>query len=131
MPPINSLEAVFRITEHALEILGLDRIYAGQAYPGLKGWNKMLELAGYFPEGIEQESFIKGSMKMNSVRISINRKRYDMIRLDSGKYWSGMLTITRQLKSLGSRDSLAEKLSDFICDLHSSALQTMLDETKM
>ena len=51
-----SLESVALITEHAFEVMRLDRIYARQSR-FLESWQRRMELLGYRVEGIHKSDF--------------------------------------------------------------------------
>ena len=61
LPGLVSLEAVALLTEHGFTQVGLQRIYGSQAFPGLKGWNKLLELIAYQTDGIHRNDFRRGN----------------------------------------------------------------------
>lgn len=85
-----ALEAWARMTAHGFDILGMDRIYANQAYPGLKKFNKKLELLGFRTEGIIRNGFVKGRTVTDSVIISCMHDNYREIKeLRGGQYWMG------------------------------------------
>ena len=86
-----ALEAMARMTEHGFETLGLDRIWAGQAYPGLKKWTKHLELLGYRTEAVLRKAAVKGRMISDSVMISCLVGNYISIKkLRRGHFWLGV-----------------------------------------
>ena len=109
-----ALEAMARMTEHAFETLGLDRLYAGQAYPGLKKWTKHLELLGYRTEAVMRKAFSKGRMVTDVVMISCLYETYQEIKnLRNGHYWLGKTSIEKLLNNMPA-DGLAERLDSII-----------------
>jgi RimJ/RimL family protein N-acetyltransferase len=68
-----ALEAMARMTEHGFNAMGLRRVWAGQAYPGLRAWGQRLETLGYRPEAIIREGFVKGHTISDSVYISTTK----------------------------------------------------------
>ena len=74
--PFSPLEAMALITQHGFDELGLNRIYAGQAYPNLRSWNKMLELIGFRSEGILRDAFVRGHKVGDIVSISCLYKNF-------------------------------------------------------
>lgn len=111
-----ALESMARLTEHGFELLGLQRIYAGQVYPGLKGWNKRLELLGYKSEGINRKAFVKGNNVYDTVTIACLREDYlNIKKLRKGKYWLGKQKMQKLIDALPKK-GFAEILDNLILD---------------
>lgn len=111
-----ALEAMARVTEHGFERMGLERIWAGQAFPGLATWNRMLELLGYRTEGVLRKGFIKGRNVSDSVLISCLFEDYVQIKeLRDGHYWLGNAIMYRLVKAL-PKEGFADILSRLIED---------------
>ena len=92
-----ALEAMSLMTVHGFETMGLDRIWAGQAYPGLNKWTKHLELLGYRTEAIMRKASVKGRMISDSVIISCLFENYKTIKkLRCNHFWLG----AKQMKML-------------------------------
>jgi RimJ/RimL family protein N-acetyltransferase len=109
-----ALESMARVTEHGFEKLGLERIWAGQAFPGLARWNKMLELLGYRSEGIQRRGFNKGREAMDSAIISCLYETYAQIKkLRDGAFWHGNSAMFELIKHL-PKEGFAEQLDRFL-----------------
>lgn|GEM_PF-604159 len=107
--PLASLEAMALITEHGFEQVGLQRIFAGQAYPRLSSWNKMLELIGYKTEGIIRQSFVRGQTTEHTVAIACHYSFYSRIREFRGSLW-GSKSVIKALIKRRPKNSQAEKI---------------------
>ncbi|WP_233032569.1 GNAT family N-acetyltransferase [Helicobacter kayseriensis] len=83
--PLEALEAVARITEHAFVKLGMERIEAGQ-HIKLIPWSHRMSLIGYRLEGIFKNSFIKGIEKADTIRITAHLSDYQKIIASRGGY---------------------------------------------
>ncbi len=108
-PPMMALEAMALLTEHAMDQLGLHRVYAGQAYPGLVGWNKLLELIGYKTDGIHRKAFRRAHHFSDVAHISITWDDYKALVDHRGCLWPDSKTIKILLKKQ-PRVSFAEQL---------------------
>ena len=121
-----ALEAMALVTEHAFLRMGLDRVWAGQAFPGLKGWNERLEWLGYRTEGVLRHGFAKGRHVTSSVMISCLYDDYArLVALRDGKYWPGcesMLALIRSRPETG----LASRLAKAIEAEHETYLDELL-----
>jgi len=113
-PNLHALEAMSRMTEHGFEALRLERIWAGQAFPGLAKWNQKLELIGCRTEGISRETFIKGRSLTSATQISCLLQHYDQLKqLRQGQFWLGedkMMELTRTLPKIGFAELLDQKM---------------------
>jgi len=95
-----ALEAMARVAEHGFEMLGMERIWAGQSFPALSKWNKHLELIGYRSEGILKNAFVKGRMVSDMVMLTCHYENYAKIKeVRGGEFWPG----TDKMKSLIAR----------------------------
>jgi len=103
-----SLEAMSRVTRHAFEIMGLDRVWAGQPFPAHRGFNHALELLGFRTEGYLRHASAKGRFITGGVIISCLYEDYaELLEVRGGEFWPGndhMLQLIRKLpkKSLAS-----------------------------
>ncbi|MDY7034799.1 MAG: GNAT family protein [Thermodesulfobacteriota bacterium] len=96
-----ALESMARVGEHGFEKIGLERIYAGQAFPALKKWNQRLELLGYRSEGIGRRAFIKGRWISDTVSLACIYEDYLRLKeLRKGKYWPGEKKMEELIKAL-------------------------------
>ena len=126
LPGLISLEAVALLTEHGFTQVGLQkRIYGSQAYPGLKGWNKLLELIAYQTDGILRNNFRRGNSLSNTVHISCLYEDYLSIIKKRKFFWPG----TKVIKSLIRKqptESYAEKLDKLILKLKKNIFHLFL-----
>jgi RimJ/RimL family protein N-acetyltransferase len=111
-----ALEAMALVTRHGFEVMGLNRIWAGQAYPGLASWNRMLEVLGYRTEGVLRDAFARGHRYHDTVMISCLYRRYQQICASRGSLWPGVDAIKQVIKAL-PRIGFAEKLDKAIREL--------------
>lgn len=119
--PLAPLEAMSLLTEHAFQRLGLERIYAGQSYPGLLSWTKQLEVIGYKTEGLKRNSFKHGMLESDGIMISIVKKNYlEFISQRNGSLWPGEKVAREIIKRLRKEPSIAEDLHDFILQSYKS-----------
>lgn len=117
---LSSLEAMALISAHGMDQLGLNRIWAGQVYPGLAGWNKLLEVIGYKAEGIHRQAFLRGHQYSDLVHIALNYEDYCKIVDKRGLLWPGIKEIKRVLRKQPAR-SFSDKLNtqiDSLADEH-------------
>jgi len=115
-PNLHALEAMSHMTEHGFEALRLDRIWAGQAYPGLAKWNQKLELIGFQTEGITRDTFIKGRKVTPATQISCLLQDFDRIKeLRKGKFWLGkdaMMALVKALPKEGYAELLDQNMKN-------------------
>lgn len=111
-----ALEAMSLITEHAFKYLGVLRVYAGQAYPLLKNWNKSLELIGYKTEGFKYSSFHKGCKVHDVVLISCHHKDYVKLKKLRGSLW-GSQKVIKKITSKQPKKGFADIIHKNIKDL--------------
>lgn len=91
---LQALEALSRLTTHGFETMGLDRIWAGQAYPGLGKWGTQMELLGYRAEGVLREGSVKGRSVQDVVMMSCLHKNYRRLcEQRGGQLWAGETTM--------------------------------------
>ena len=83
------LEAMALVTRHGFEVMGLNRIWAGQVFPGLSAWNRLLEAIGYRTEGILRDAFKRGHRRDNTAVISCLYDNYQAICVRRGALWPG------------------------------------------
>lgn len=98
--PLQALEAVARITEHAFTKIGIKRIHASQ-HINLIPWSHRMSLMGYRVEGIERGSFIKGNEIADAIRIACHHEDYERIIASRG----GGYGIVRKKCLSGSKHS--------------------------
>ena len=111
IPGLAALEAVAMISEHGFKELGLNRIYGGQSYPGLKSWNKLLEIIGYQVDGIERKAIRRGNNYYDKLEISLLYEDYLKLVKHRGGLWPSVAEVHKILKKQPSI-SFAEKLDN-------------------
>ena len=110
--PLEALEAVSRMTEHAFLKLGMQRIVAGQ-HIGLIPWSHRMSLLGYRIEGIEREAFVKGMEIADVIKIACNYKDYQKIIANRGGcLWDTQEKMLQRIKQL-PKISIHKKLQEF------------------
>ncbi len=110
--PLASLEAMAIMTTHGFDVMGLERIEAGQAYPGLAKWNQMLELVGYRAEGIERNKFRRGRQVHDVVHLACLVQTYDRLTAArGGALWPGADAALALIRDLPKR-SFTEVLDE-------------------
>ena len=112
MSAMASLEAMALISEHGFDLLGLERIYAGQAYPSLLGWNKLLEVIGFKTEGISRKSFKRGHRVSDILNIACSYEDYILLKDIRGSLW-GNLSIIKKVLRNQPKDSFAQKIESY------------------
>ncbi|WP_305862901.1 GNAT family N-acetyltransferase [Helicobacter cholecystus] len=110
--PLEPLEAVSLITEHAFIKLGLKRIIAAQ-HIGLIPWSHRMSLLGYRLEGIEKNGFIKGMEIVDVLKIVCHYEDYqNIIKARGGSLWDSQEKMLQRVKSLPKR-TIHQELQDF------------------
>ena len=95
-----SLEAKCRLTEHAFEKLGMQRIESGQAVD-LKEWQRIQTLFGYRVEGIKRNYFRKGQYVADCVVTSCIFEDYLRLKKKrGGNLWPGKNKLFKMIKKL-------------------------------
>jgi RimJ/RimL family protein N-acetyltransferase len=108
--PFASLEAMALITRHAFDVMGLRRVEAGQAYPALLRWTRLLELLGYRAEGFKRESFARGREVSDVVVLGCLYETYRRLADErDGAFWPGSSKVSKLMLEL-PRPSFAELL---------------------
>lgn len=110
--PLESLEAVSLITEHAFLKLGLKRIVAAQ-HIGLISWSHRMSLLGYRLEGIERKSFVKGIEVVDTLKIACCYEDYQKItEVRNGNLWDSQEKMLKRVRTL-PKQSMHTMLQDF------------------
>lgn len=104
------LEAKARLTEHAFEVLGLERIWTEQPV-ALEFWQRYQVLLGYRPDGVLRQAFRRGHETQDLVATSILHADYEQLRTRrGGAYWPGKKRLLELMRSVPNR-SLVEDVS--------------------
>jgi len=113
------LEALSLGTEHAFLRLGMERVWAGHAFPGLVSWIQKTEILGYKTEGVSIDGFRHGIFLSDAVRTSIVKKRFLSLYESRGySLWPGEDKARKMIAELKKNESLAEKISTAIRSMH-------------
>jgi RimJ/RimL family protein N-acetyltransferase len=107
------LEAMALVTRHGFEVMGLNRIWAGQVFPGLAAWNRMLEAIGYRTEGILRDAYKRGHRCEDAAVISCLHANYQAICERRGALWPGTKAMRDIMKTL-PKVGFAQKVDDAI-----------------
>jgi len=127
--PFAAVEAMALMVTHAFERLGVTRVFAGQAYPELKSWNEVIEVIGFFPEGIVSNGFKHGNHVSNAIKIAIYKDEYDKIKKQrAGTIWPGSDQIGAMVEGV-RRDPSHAKVLLAISTIRLNALQHLLGST--
>tara|TARA_B110000879_G_scaffold56665_1_gene79920 strand:- start:119 stop:877 length:759 start_codon:yes stop_codon:yes gene_type:complete len=116
MKGMSSLESMALIAEHGFKVMGLERIYAGQPYPNLLRWNKLMEVIGFKTEGITRNTFKRGHDVSDIVLIACNYKDYLILRDIRGSLWGDLSLIKKALKDQ-PKLSVAEKINEAMLEI--------------
>jgi len=100
------LESMALITAHAFELLGMQRVNAGQ-HIKLAGWQNRLELIGYQLEGLHINGFVEGNKSDDGVSIAASRDSYEYLASRrEGSLWDNYENMRRRVKSLPNKTYL-------------------------
>lgn len=108
-----ALEAKCRMTEHAFEKIGVERINSGQVIDLIK-WQKWQVLFGYQIEGILRKKFRKGNKAYDLMMSSCLLKDYMKIKeIRNGSFWPGKSKIFELLKML-PEESMIDRMQTWL-----------------
>lgn len=114
MAPYISIEAMALITEHAFEMLGVNRIAFGQ-HLGLRGFQQRLELLGYKIEGLHHKKFTKGREVSDSIIVACLYEDFLEITRNRGKLWDSLDLMKTRFKKLPK-----QAFVDLLCEFHNN-----------
>jgi hypothetical protein len=113
------LEALALGTEHAFLRLGLEKVWAGHAFPGLMKWIQKTEIIGYKTDGVLPNEFRHGINVSDTVRTSITKKLFlSLYHKRGNSLWPGEDKVKKMLAKLKNSQPLAEKVSQTIKSIH-------------
>lgn len=113
------LEAMAICTQHAFVRLGVECVWAGQAYTGLIRWIQKLELLGYQVNGIFPDEFRHGLVISDGVRTSITKQRFlSLYGRRGNSLWPGEEMMRKMIAGLRNAEPLVEKISSIVKSLH-------------
>ena len=110
--PYLALESVARMTVHAFDTMGLNRINSSQ-HEDLGGWQQRKELLGYRFEGIRRNKFIKGREVADIIMSSLVYEDYLKILKNREEYWDSLEKMKKRIKKLPQKKFL-DKYNEFI-----------------
>lgn len=113
--PLEALEAVARVTEHAFLKMGLKRIIAGQ-HIRLIPWSHRMSVIGYRLEGIFKNGFVKGNEVVDAIRIAAHFEDYQRIAsVRGGSLWDSQDKMLQRVRSL-PKQPIHKKLQAFFAE---------------
>lgn len=117
--PYAALEAMALSTEHAFTRFGLNRVWAGQSYPGLKKWSQNLQLIGFKTEGVIREGFVHGINVTDAIDISVTKKDFlALVERRDGRLWAGEKKMRHMALKLRKNEPLADTVSALLLAAH-------------
>jgi RimJ/RimL family protein N-acetyltransferase len=112
--PLASLESMAIMTQHGFDVMGLNRIDAGQAFPELVRWNRLLEILGYRAEGFKKQAFVRGHDTSDVVILACLYDNYRQLKVTrNGRLWPGTSEAQRLIRALPKK-AFAELLHENI-----------------
>ena len=107
------MEAKARLTQHAFDTVGVERINSGQV-DKLDRWQKWQILFGYQIEGILRNQFIKGNMSYDAYISSCLEEDYrKIIDKREGVLWPGKSNLLDMMRAIPSK-TLIDEFSDWL-----------------
>ena len=124
--PLAPLEALAMCTQHAFERFGMNTVWAGHAYPGLKKWIQKTEAVGYKPYGVMPNGFKHGMTINDAAKTSITRETFkELTERRDGYLWPGEHRAKKLIDALRAKASLAERVHDSVKSLHEEHAQML------
>jgi RimJ/RimL family protein N-acetyltransferase len=109
--PLAALEAMALCSQHAFNQFGVERLWAGQSFPGLESWVRRLEILGYRTEGYFKNSFRKGSKSSDTVQTALSYETFARLtECRSGDLWPTERVALRMIEELKRLPSLASQV---------------------
>ena len=110
-----ALETKSRLTEHAFDTLGVERINSSQVVDLIR-WQRWQILFGYQIEGVQRKKFRKGHRAHDVLISSCLLEDYRRLKeLREGELWPGKRALFEQMKTLPT-PSLLDELRQWIAD---------------
>ncbi len=122
-----ALEAMALMTDHAFQVMGLERLWASQPYPPHAGFNASLETIGYWADGIIRNSFRKGQQLCHATMSSCLLSDYEILVKRRGALWPGYDKIMALLLARRQK-GLAARIDTLIADERALLQQAMADD---
>lgn len=109
--PLAALEAMALTIEHAFKRFGVNRVWAGQAYPGLKKWAKRLEILGLRCEGFSRSGFRHGCKITDAVSLGMTFEDFKvLIGRRNNRLWPGSDRVSSLLKEINRVPALVDNM---------------------
>ena len=105
-----ALEALSLVVEHAFTRLGMEVVWSGHAYPGLKNWIIKTGLLGFRINGLLPREFVHGTFVSDAVRTSITKHKFDKLIKKRGQLWPGQKVIRKLVDSIKDNKDFFEKI---------------------
>jgi RimJ/RimL family protein N-acetyltransferase len=106
--PLAALEAIATLTQFGFEKINLNKIKAGQVYPGLQKWTGKMLVLGYSIYGYEIGGDGNDLSSEDVVLIYINKKHFlDIKKLRGNSFWGGTQYMSKLLE-----DNLEQKIEE-------------------
>ena len=119
------MEAKARLTQHAFDVVGVERINSGQV-DRLDRWQKLQILFGYQIEGIFRNKFIKGGCSYDVYMSSCLVKDYrKIINRRDGILWPGKSELLDMMRAI-PRHTLIDEFSEWMPKKQSQYWSTVL-----
>ena len=114
--PLASLEAMALTIEHAFRRMGVRRVWAGQAYPGLQKWAKRLEILGLRCEGFSHSGFRHGDYVSDAINLGMTYEDFEALtRQRNNRLWPGAVVALAILKEMKKFPALADVMHNEFC----------------
>ncbi len=109
-----AMEAKCRMTEHAFETVGMERINSGQVIDLIK-WQRWQILFGYQIEGVFRKYFRKGDKTYDAIMSACLIEDYRKIKdIRNGVLWPGKSKLFELLKLL-PKVSMIDNMQEWLC----------------
>ncbi len=119
--PLAALEARSLAITHAFDVMGLERVWSGNVYPGLKKWIEQYQVLGFLPEGLMYSEFVKGHKRSDCIRSFITYDRFRVIKnRRSGNIWLGNSKMFDLIRNFKKNNKFLDQLKNQIEIVHSS-----------
>lgn len=113
-----TIEALALVSKHAIERLGLERIYAGHAHPGLENWIKKTAILGFKLFSYDIGGFKHGITTLASVRTVLKKQDYVQLKKRrKGTLWPGEKKFIKIWRIYSDEETTLEQLVHSIDNL--------------
>lgn len=113
--PLATQEAICLITEHAFLALDLDRVWAGQIFPGNVRWSQALELIGYATEGIHRTVGRANRASFDTITLAITDAEFQRLTVRrGGRLWPGEQSMQQMYEETRDREPFAMSVNELL-----------------